>query len=782
MTALAPLVRDRLAWAACVTATWCALTHPGCATANAAPVPGNAPATARTMPVAEKIGAVTVIDNYRWMENPDQRELLSFLHAQSAAADATLDRIAGRDGLQHAMSTLDAPKIIISALTPDGDTLYYLRRGVNDDVARLVLRRAMGGDEKLLVDPEALADAKPHSEIDQFVPSADGNYIAYGLEYAGPDTSTLRIYDTVRNTTLSERIPGARFAQVTWSRESEGFYYTRAIAEPATSPVQVAPTPANPAAPPKPLPVLRTAAHLGVFFHLLGTDPAKDRPVLDGASLPFPFTGTNAIPRLLIVPGSDFALAIVSDGVSPALTIATARISQLQEQPAPWQMVAAQSDGVTQIVANASIAFLLTNAGADRLRVATEDLEDPGFDHARTIVPESDGVITGIAAARDALYVARRQGASMHLLRLDYNETAPQDVRLPYAGTIAPVFGAGTAREWGGLVADPRSEGALFSLESWTHPLTWIRYDTRVHRAIDMGLLPDPKIDAAAYVTTETSAPAADGTAIPLSIIARRDVALDHARPTVVLAFGSYGYAFDPRFMPMALAWADQGGVFAVAHVRGGGELGESWHQAGTMARKISAATDLLACADGLIKAGYTDHAHLAAMATNAGALAVGNAITLQPSMFRAALIRDGLTNPLRLADKPGDDIDVLELGDIHIPLQQAAILSVDPTAQIKDGLEYPAILLTGRVNDTQEPIWQSAKMAARLQAASTSGRPILLRVAFDEGREGPTRAQRDQNEADELSFLLWQLDAPAFQSGAEHPPGEKRGRHGRRR
>jgi prolyl oligopeptidase len=169
-------------------------------------------------------------------------------------------------------------------------------------------------------------------------------------------------------------------------------------------------------------------------------------------------------------------------------------------------------------------------------------------------------------------------------------------------------------------------------------------------------------------------------------------------------------------------------------------------------------------------------------MATNAGALAVGNAITLQPSMFRAALIRDGLTNPLRLADKPGDDIDVLELGDIHIPLQQAAILSVDPTAQIKDGLEYPAILLTGRVNDTQEPIWQSAKMAARLQAASTSGRPILLRVAFDEGREGPTRAQRDQNEADELSFLLWQLDAPAFQSGVEHPPGEKRGRHGRRR
>jgi prolyl oligopeptidase len=754
------------------------------ASANTAQPPSGAMGStggARIEPVHDTVGKIALTDNYRWMEDDPQHELAAYLRAATAQTDAALSHIAGRDRMRHALTTLDAASVSISALTPDGDTLYYLKQGLADDVAKLVLRRAQGVDEKILVDPEMLPDAKPHSEIDQFAPSPDGNYVAYGLEYAGPDTSTLRIYDAIHNVTLAERINGARFAQVTWSRESEGFYYTRAVSpspllSPATPPVL--PPGAPPAAPAAAKPALAPTAHLGVFFHILGNDPAKDAPVLDGARLPFAGGSPDAIPRLLIVPGSDWALAMVSDGVSPDLTVAAVRISQLKEQPAPWQLVAAPADGVTQVVANGSILFLLTSANADRLRVATEDLEDPGFEHARTIVPETEGVITGMAAAKDALYIARRQGAAMHLLRLDYNDAQPQDVRLPYAGTIAPVYGSGTAREWGGLVADPRSEGAFFSLESWDHPLIWMRYDTRLHRALNMGLLPDPKIDASHYATLETTAQAADGTSIPLSIIARKDAPMDHARPTLVVAFGSYGYAFDPRYMPMALAWADQGGVFAVAHVRGGGELGENWHQAGTLARKANAAADLITCATYLVRTGYTAPPYLAAMGTNAGALAVGNAMTQRPDLFRAILIRDGLNNPLRAELKPGHDIDSLELGDVRIPLQQAAVLSIDPYAQVKDGLAYPSVLLTASVNDVHEAVWQTAKLAARLQAATTSGHPILMRIAFDEGPHGPTRAQRDDNEADELSFLLWQLGAPAFQPGAAP---DRHGHRGRR-
>ena len=814
--------------------------------------------------------------------------MTAYLRAQTTIATNLISRIPGRARLQKSIAGFDAPGVSIKAVTPDGDTLYYLRQGVNDDVAKLVERQASGGDENVLIDPEGIPGVRPHSEIDQFVPAVDGTFVVFGMEYAGPDTSALRIYDTIRHTLLSERIDGARFAQVSWLPDSAGFYYTHAIAPDAVAPVQpgaalpsgsvtqqsasvpsgaaqssrsqpdaqqsgsgqpntfhpnaaqpglpdprsarsgsaqagsaqpgladsdaarpgstqpdgAQPRASNPA-PNKPdavrpfapaagtavalpaKPLARGWGHLGVFLHLLGHDPATDQLVLDGAKLPFPFTGTSAFPRLLITPGSGMALAIVSDGASPNLTIATVPLAQVREQPAPWQLVAAQADGVTQIVVNDAIAFLLTSSNADKMRVVSEDLANPGFEQARTIIPESapgnDGVITGIAAGHDALYVARRQGGAMHLLRLDLNQTVPDDVPLPFAGTIAPVFGSGTAREWGGLAADPRVPGAYFSLESWSHPLTWMRYDLAVHRVLDMLLLPDRKIDSKAYETQQITAPATDGTPIPLTVIARRGVAMDHARPTLVSAFGSFGYAFDPRFMPMALAWADQGGVFAIAHVRGGGELGESWHQAGTNARKVTAATDMLACASALVHAGYTSSDHLAGMGTNAGALAIGNAITLQPGLFHAALIRAGLNNPLRTQAQPGHDGDILELGDAAIPLQQAAILSIDPYAQVKDGLPYPAVLLTASVNDMHEPVWETAKMAARLQSATSSGRPVLMRIAFDEGRDGPTRAQRDANEADEMTFLLWQLGAPGFQPGTA-PAVMRRARRGRGR
>ncbi len=734
----------------------------------------------QAVPVTDHVGQASVVDNYRWMEaDPPSAALTEWLRSSTEATENILARIPGRERMISAISGLDARGVVISAMTPEFDTLYYLRRGAADDVARLVARRAAGGSEHVLVDPEAISDAMPHSEIDQFAPSPNGNYIAYGLEYAGPDTSMLRIYDAVRNTTLAERIPNARFAQVTWSRESDAFYYTRPVGTallPApngkTEPGGVAAegqTEAQTDA--------RLWGHLGVYMHRLGTDIAEDVQVLDGARLPFPFTGGGAIPRLLIPPESDNALAIVSDGITPNLTLATVPLAQLAQQPAPWQLMAAQTDGVTQISVAGEFAFMLTSADAPRLRVVTEDLTQPGFANARTVLPQSpegDGVLTSIAAAKDALYAARREGASMHLLRLDYGRSQPEEIRLPYAGTIAPVFGIGTAREWGGLVADSRKTGAYFSLESWAHPLTWMRFDMQLRRAIDMGLLPDPTLDPALYKTIETTARAEDGTAIPLSIVSRQDVALDHARPTLVDAFGSFGYSFDPRFMPMALAWADQGGVFAVAHVRGGGELGQAWHDAGTMARKVTAATDMIACARALISMGYTDEAHLAGMGTNAGTLAIGNAISLQPGLFRAVLLNAGLNNPLRVEAAPRHDVDVLELGSVGIPLQQAAVLSVDPYAQVKDGTAYPAVLLTSSTNDAYEPFWQTAKMAARLQAATTSGRPVLLRFAFDRSREGPTRPQRDEEQADDLSFFLWQLGVAGFQ------PVERRVRHGR--
>jgi prolyl oligopeptidase len=535
------------------------------------------------------------------------------------------------------------------------------------------------------------------------------------------------------------------FPSIAWRRDSKGFYYTR---------------PEDPTAVVKPGAVPK----LGIYLHMLGADPATDALILSSGRLPFPFHGSRVIPHLIIPPSSDYAIAVVSDGINPELAVYATPVAQLDDQPAPWQSVAAQEDGVIAVSPSYSIAFLLTHDKAPRLRVASEDLAEPGFANARTVMPQSDGVITAIAAASDALFVAKRQGASMHLLRLDFNDSVPQDVHLPYAGSIA----TGSAETPGGLIADARSPGVMFSLQGWTHRQAWMRYDARQHRVVDLGIIPATAEAAAGYDSIETTAAAPDGTAIPLSIITRHGAAMDHARPTLIEAYGSYGFPFDARFMPGALAWADEGGVYAIAHVRGGGEFGETWHDAGRFAHKPNSITDLLACASALEKAGYTDAAHITAVGTTAGAVATAGAMLRAPAAFRAIALHDGLFNPLRSETYPGGAMAVTEFGAARDPAQFPALLAADAYNQVKDGTDYPAVLLSVGTTPSSVPNWQSAKMAARLQAATTSGRPVLLH-------------QTDNTEADRLAFLLWQTGVPAFQPGAAAAPATT-AKHGKSR
>jgi prolyl oligopeptidase len=682
---------------------------------------------AQVRPVAEQYGHTTLIDNYRWMENATGPEFVQYLRAQSDAAEAALARIGGRDRIRKKIAALQNTGVSIAAVVPEGDTVFYLKRGPADDVARLMVRSADGGGERVLVDPETLPGVKPHSEILQFAPSQDGSHVEYALGTPGSDHVELRVLDVGLRQTLPDKVAASRFAGVAWRRDSKGFYYTK---------------PEGPGA----------AQVLSVYLHMLHGDVGEDAIILSGGHLPFAFHGGHAIPHLIIPPSSDYALAVVSDGISPDVAVYATPLAQLDDQPAPWQSIATQDDGVLAVAPSYSIAFMLTHSKAPRMRVVSEDMAQPGFANARTVVPESAGAITAIAAASDALFVTRRQGATMHLLRLDYNDSQPQDVRLPYEGSIA----TGSAASPGGLVADARSPGVLFSLQGWVHPQSWFRYDPKLHRVVDLGIAPSAA--PGGYDDIETVARAADGTDVPLSIIARHGVALDHVRPVLLEGYGAYGFPFDPRFMPGALAWADEGGVYAIAHVRGGGEGGEVWHAAGRLQHKETSFSDLLSCVTALEKAGYTDAAHVTAVGTTAGAVTVANAMIRSPAAFRAVAMHDGLLNPLRAETYSGGAMAVMEFGAARDPAQFPSLLAVDAFSQVKDGAEYPAVLLDVSPTAAPVPVWQSAKMAARLQAATTSARPVYLHESANA-------------EADRLTFLLWQTGVAGFQPGVTTSP-----------
>ncbi|WP_428376831.1 prolyl oligopeptidase family serine peptidase [Lichenicoccus sp.] len=705
-----------------------------------AAVPPPAP-VARVAPVTDSYFGHPVTDPYRWMESEPKPEFEQYLHAQDDHARAVLATIPGREQLARAISALDGLLPRIGMLTVANGRRFYVKRAAGAQIGRLVMRDERG-IETVLVDPAKLDTQGRHAEIDQFAPSQDGGLVAYGISTGGSEASVLHVVDTITGIDRPDVIDRAQFASVSWAPDGRHFFYARL---------------------PKPVPgAAATAAyaHLRVFEHQLGENPDHDRLILDTDHLPFPFKARQAFAAVAATPGSAYLLATVSDGVSPEVALYAAPLASVGAPEIAWKQVAAQSDAVVGIAVRGGRVDLLTHKDAPHLRIVETDLHAPSFAQARTVVASGSGVLTDLALAADGLYLTRRDGAVMTLLRLRDRARIAETITLPFAGTIAP-----PEEDAGGLITDPERPGADISLVSWVHPLVWLHYDARSHAVTDTGIAPPFPRDLKPYQAIETRVTARDGTLIPLSIISRRDLQHDGQRPVLLDGYGAYGISYDPAFTPTILPWLDRGGVFAVAHVRGGGEGGQAWHDGGRITTKMNTITDFIACAEAMISRHYTDSAHLAGTGTSAGGILIGGAITQRPELFRAALIRVGATNSTRGEFTAGGPANIPEFGSVTNAAQFPSLLRMDAFQHVRDHAAYPAVLLTGGADDPRVTVWEPAKMAARLQAATSSGRPVLLRIEFDAGHGiGSTRDQRDQETADEQAFLLWQMGEPGFQ------------------
>jgi prolyl oligopeptidase len=376
--------------------------------------------------------------------------------------------------------------------------------------------------------------------------------------------------------------------------------------------------------------------------------------------------------------------------------------------------------------------------------------------HAEVVIPASDAVITNIIAAADALYVQKLDSGLGRLWRLPFEGGAASEVALPFEGAIQE------------MSATPTDPGVFVRLASWTKSPMWYHYDPTARTLTDTRLVPPSPVDFSAITSEEVKAKASDGTLVPLSIVHLRSLKLDGSHPTLLHGYGSYGITYDPAFDPTSLAWLERGGVIAVAHVRGGGEYGEDWHNAGRKATKKNTITDFIACAQYLIDHGYTSPRHLAGEGTSAGGITIGGAITERPDLFAAALDNVGMSDDLRAELQINGPANIPEFGTVKNETEFHDLLTISAYHRLKDRTAYPAVLLTTGVNDPRVDPWQMNKMTARLQAATSSGRPVLLRVDYDAGHGGigATRTQHTALLTDQFSFLLWQLGDPEFQTG----------------
>jgi prolyl oligopeptidase len=255
-----------------------------------------------------------------------------------------------------------------------------------------------------------------------------------------------------------------------------------------------------------------------------------------------------------------------------------------------------------------------------------------------------------------------------------------------------------------------------------------------------------------------------DDTKIPVTLVYRRTTMLTADNPTLLIGYGAYGISMSPSFDPTRLAWLERGGIIAFAHVRGGGEYGEDWHRAGRLSKKENTVLDFIACAEFLVKYGFTSPKRLAIQGTSAGGIASAGAMVRRPELFAAVVPRSAVLDMLRYEFAPGGPADIPEFGSVATREGFETLRGISAYHQVRDGTSYPAVLLTTGMNDARVEPWQAGKMAARLQAASVSGKPVLLRVEWRGGRvQANTRTQREEELADIYAFLLWQFGRDEF-------------------
>jgi prolyl oligopeptidase len=461
-------------------------------------------------------------------------------------------------------------------------------------------------------------------------------------------------------------------------------------------------------------------------------------------------------------PDEPFAFGTVQNGSQNEISIYVLPLDSLGKKNPRWRKVCEVDDAVTGMAVRGDDLWLLTHKGASRFKVIHTHVSNPDLSHADVVVPASEAVITNVAAARDAVYVQLRDGAVDRLLRIGYEAGAkPETVALPFEGSLSL------------YPSDGRIPGVVFELTAWTKAERIYEYDPKTKTVLDTNLRPAGPLDAPDDIESEeVKVTARDGTLVPLSIIHPRGLKLDGSNPVLLNGYGAYGTSIDPYFEPVDLAWLERGGVLAFAHVRGGGEYGDDWHKGGQKLTKPNTWHDFIACAEYLVEKKYTSPARLAGEGASAGGILIGRAITERPDLFGAALIEVGFSDALRGEREQDGPGDIPEWGTVKDPEGFKGLYEMSAYAHVKDGTRYPAVMLIAGSNDPRVAPWESAKMTARLQASTTSGKPVLLRLDYEAGHGvGSTKTQVERELADEWSFLFWQFGVEPFRLTEKNIP-----------
>ncbi|WP_162258284.1 prolyl oligopeptidase family serine peptidase [Frateuria sp. Soil773] len=699
------------------------------------------PPEARATDVVDHVFGATLHDPYRWMEGEHNAEFQQWLAAQGEYTRARLDALPTLSNWRQALARTNGDTVVHRAQHYAGGRLFFIRQTAQGNGTLMV--READGSERALLDPATLDGKGGHASITLFTPSPDGGKVAVNIDHGGNEVTRLEVFDVRSGKPTGDAVePVWGEFGAEWLPDGGGFAYTQMV-------------PPGRRAGGDPLLGMRTR------LHRLGTPAAQD-PILlragtgAGASASFPVPA-NRFPVIEFPAGSRWALGSFS-GAQAEKRYCVAPQAEAVKPGVHWRCIAGLDDKVQSAALHGDTLYLVSTRARSDGQVLALDLSRPNasIGDARSVLPlQGDEMVSGIslydtqqvATARDALYVKVSRNGLDGIRRVDYRTGKAEAVPMPLAGA-ASLFRA-----------DSGEDGFLLELRGWTTPPKSWRYDAAGRALRSLGQDEASPADYSMIEATETELVSRDGTRVPLTVLHRKDAALDGSHRAILFAYGSYGISVLPSFKPVRLEWVKHGNVFAYAHVRGGGEKGEAWHLAGKGPNKHKGVEDFVAGVARLSELGYSRPQRTALLSGSAGGLLVGGAVTHYPDRFGAAVSLVSFFNPVRMLQMPNGANQIGEFGDPRKASDFPALLAMDPYQSIKPHTAYPAMMMDVGLNDSRMAPWQTGKFAARLRAADTSGRPVWIRTDANAGHGMQASLGAEAAEfADIYAFLDAQL------------------------
>jgi len=703
-----------------------------------------------SIPVTDNYFGTKIIDEYRNLENLKDSSTVRWMKSQTDYANSVIDKIPNKDSYLNKRLQLDKRQgFSVSDLRITGnDKYFYLKKSSEEKTAKVYYRNGFNGKEELMYDPDNFKSSiedtsgtsSHHFIINLISPSWDGGRLAISLTEDGKEISEVIVIDVNSKYVYPEIVTNttpASIGGIKWLEDNSGFFYVYYPVIDSNS--------------------KEYGKNVQTVLYRIGEDSKKLNIVLSNSNNPNLNIEENSYPAIMVFNADDkYYVGNLVDSEDFRRTFIINKEDLLKGNKS-WKPLYTKEDKIPYMrLAGEDIYFLSGYNNTFNYKLCKTNAKNPNFRNPVVLVPEkADEVITGYVLTKDGIYFTRTKNGVEAKLYL-YKDGKERNIKTPFVS--GDIYLEAKGKDFSDI---------WITCSGWANDEQRFMYDLQKNDFTPQNLAPIIEYpEFKDIVVEEITVKSYDGTEVPLSLIYNKStIKKNGLNPVFMNGYGAYAESYSPYFSIGYLLWANQGGIVAVPHVRGGGEKGEQWHIDGQKLNKPNSWKDLIACTEYLINEKYTSPKKVAIFSGSAGGILVGRAVTERPDLFGATIIMAGVLNAIRIEKNGTGGTSIQEYGNPNNPIEFKGLLEMDAYQHIKKGTKYPATLITTGINDPRVAPWMSSKFVAKMLANSTSKSPILLKIDYNGGHGGAIPvAQSYSNIADIYAFALWQLGHPDYQ------------------